>query len=376
VPIAFKENWRYDGITPITFTYDKNWVTEQTITESTTQTKENTTTVNVSATLEIEAGWEVGAVNKFVGHVSASATAGKEWASTASTANTYEVAKAKSEGESQGIATTIGEHREAPGVYRYAYFGVTDAYALYEVDKTTRAVNKVTFTTCARPASLAWGIDFDPDYANPKFGKTGGGEDLEIPDLDFTNAPAPTVVLEDDEDITPPPPPPPETIETTLTGWWAKQYAATDGGSSVTAGDNAVDSDPGEQVDWTFKIERFELINQRANGTYGALQFITTFTVYEKKGGTKIEMTRTHQADLTGRLVTEVLSTTQQVGGTYTFGNNKDTNHSLVYLTSANNDVIGQVWGKLDDSAKDDSNKLAYEAELKFRFVEKNPAAQ
>jgi hypothetical protein len=368
VPIAYKDNWRYNGITPITFTYDKSWITEETITDSTTKTKENSTTVSVSATVEIEAGWEVGTTSKFVGHVSASATAGKEWGSMVSTSNTYEVAKTKSEGESQGIATTIGEHGEEPGVYRYAYFGVTDAYALYEVNKDTREIIHVAYTTCARPSSMAWGIDFDPDYQDPKFGKTGGGEDLEIPDIDFTNAPVPTEELEEDEVIEPPPPEAPQFINTSMSVDLSSSNAVSKS-SSNTKGDGDISSKSGKETKWEFAIDRLTLENKRADETYGALKIECTYTAIE--GGsdsTTWETTATFMVYLTDRQVVEVnIEPPQTVDGSVT-----GQHYDFVNVSFVENDVIKSLAIRYDGSGKD-GNSQAFNAVLNLRFEEKNP---
>jgi hypothetical protein len=204
VPVAYKTAYYYNGTTPITITFEKNWVTEDTITQSTTKTKEETTTWNWGGTVTVGVEAEAGAIfakAKVTGSVSASAS--YELAQALSTSNTLETARMKAEGESESISATIGDHGEAPGTYRYALFGTTDVYCLFEVDPATRAIRGIQYETCARESSYAWGIDFDP-AAIPKFGKTGGGDLLEIPDIDFTTVAAPTDTLEG------PPAPPPE----------------------------------------------------------------------------------------------------------------------------------------------------------------------
>jgi hypothetical protein len=149
--------------------------------------------------VEAEAG-AIFAKAKVTGSISASAS--YELAQSLSTSNTLETARTKAEGESESISATIGDHGEAPGTYRYALFGTTDVYCLFEVDPATRTIRDIQYETCARESSYAWGIDFDP-AAIPEFGKTGGGDLLEIPDIDFTTVAVPTDIMEG-------PPTPPE----------------------------------------------------------------------------------------------------------------------------------------------------------------------
>jgi hypothetical protein len=52
-PIAYKTAYYYGGTTPITITFEKSWVNEETITESTTKSKEKTTTLNTSVTATV-----------------------------------------------------------------------------------------------------------------------------------------------------------------------------------------------------------------------------------------------------------------------------------------------------------------------------------
>jgi hypothetical protein len=212
VPIAYKTQYVYEGIIPLTITVEKNWVNEETITQSTTKTREHTTTTSVSGSVEVGVEAEAGAIfAKAKVTAKLSTTVGGEWANTVSTADTLETATAKAEGESESISATIGDHEEPAGTYRYTLFGVTDVYVLFKVNAGTREIEKAAFTTCARESSYAWGIDFDPSAV---FGKSGPGDLFKIPYIDFSEAEAPTEEL---EDAIEPPQPPSETITTAMT---------------------------------------------------------------------------------------------------------------------------------------------------------------
>jgi hypothetical protein len=260
VPIAYKTQYQYDGITPITITFEKNWVNEETITQSTTETVEKTSMFHIEGNITVGVASEAGAIiAKAKNSFSVSISWGGEWSTAISTEDTLETATTKAAGESESITATIGEHGEEAGTYRYALFGVTDFYVLYKVNKTTRAVEEATVTTCARASTYAWGIDFDPN-AIPEFGKTGGGDLFEVPDIDFTDEPPLTNELEEETVNTP-------YKNTTM----PLSVSAT--GASVISGQNLMiaGSQNGVNTDWKFEVKSMNLINERTIAGAGAI---------------------------------------------------------------------------------------------------------
>jgi hypothetical protein len=195
VPMAYKTSYFYNGITPITITWEKNWATEEGIAQSLTKAKDETWSVNSSVTvgMEITAKGGVPLVAEAEIKASVSATVGSEYGGTISTSQTYETTQSKVSGESESISATIGEHGEPNGNYRYALFGVTDVFCSFEVDPATHAIKKVEIIECVRATSLAWGIDYST--AND-FGQTGSSGKFEPPVVDFATLPDPTIVLE------------------------------------------------------------------------------------------------------------------------------------------------------------------------------------
>jgi hypothetical protein len=360
VPIAYKTAYRYDGTTPIDITFQKDWVTEETITQSTTKTKEQTTTVNASATVEAGVEAEAGIVfAKVKTSLSIATTFGTEVTIAASTSNTLETAQTKANGESESISATIGEHGEAPGTYRYALFGLTDVYCTFAVDPDTREILSINYTTCARASTYAWGIDFDPNEI-AEFGKTGGDDLLEIPEIDFTDIDAPTDVLEGA-----PKPPPPDTVDGEVTLY----IDSIIGGAEKTKGDNDVGTQDGSHTDWEFEIQSMALKNQRTDGTYDTLEIHFVYTVKEGKSNwTVLTIDKTHAVDFGSHKALELRPPiTEKRTGTI---NGKQ--HGFVHAGSWSNGLLNQLYLKIDSSAGDDRNNIGFRPTLTVRFVKKN----
>jgi hypothetical protein len=360
VPIAYKEAYRYNGTTSITITFEKNWVTEETITESTTKTKENTTSVNASAT--VTAGIEASAGVLFASvktSLSASTTLGTEYLSTVSVSNTLETAKAKAEGETQSISATIGEHGEEPGTYRYSLFGVTDVYCLFAVDPESREVLSTEYTTCARASTYAWGIDFDPDEI-PAFGKTGEGDLLEIPEIDFNTVDAPTDILEGM-----PEPPPPATVDDEVT---INIGQIVGGATRAGGGDDDINSQSGRHTDWEFEVRSMNLINQRTDGTYDTLEISFLYTVKEGQSNwTELQVNKVHQVNFGSYKALELRTPTNEKRA----GTINGEQHGWVSAGSWSNGLLNSLSLKIDDSG-DDRNNIGFNPNLTIRFVKKN----
>jgi hypothetical protein len=363
VPIAYKTQYYYNGSTPITITFQKDWVNEETITESTTQTKEKTTTVNASATVTAGVEAEAGVLfAKAKATASLSATLGTEYASAVSVSDTLETAQTKANGESESISATIGDHGEAPGTYRYALFGVTDVYCTFAVNPTTRTVHSIKYTTCARESTYAWGLDFDASEI-ATFGKTGGGDLLEIPEIDFTKVGAPTDILEGEPE--PPPPPPPATINAEVT----INIGRIIGGATNDGGDNGVNTQNGRHTDWEFEVKSMRLINERTDGTYDNLEISFLYTVKEGQSNwTVLKIDKVHTVPFGDNKALELRTpTTEKRTGTI-----NGEQHDWVSAGSWSNGLLNSLSIKIDDNATDDRNYIGFDPTLTIRFVKKN----
>jgi hypothetical protein len=359
VPIAYKTPYRYDGTTPITVTFEKSLVNEETITESTTQTKEKTTSVNASATATVGVEAEAGIiVAKVKTSASFSTTVGTEVVNAISTSNTFETAKTKVSGESESISATIGEHGEAPGAYRYALFGLTDVYCTFAVDPETREIISINYTTCARASAYAWGIDFDPNEI-PVFGKTGSGDLLGIPDIDFTDIDAPTDTLEGL-----PKPPPPETVDAEV----RIDFGNIIGDATSVSGDNNVNSKNGRHTNWEFEIQSMALINPRTDGTYDTLEIRFVYTVTEGEGDTVLRITKTKLENFASHKAVELRDPTTVKRE----GRIDDEFHGWKYYGPWSNGLLNYLYVKVDDSAGNDSNHIGFHPDITVRFVKKN----
>jgi hypothetical protein len=71
---------------------------------------------------------------------------------------------------------SIGEHGQPSGKYRYSLFCTTDVYYVLIINEEEE-IEIVTdyIAICARPASYAWGVDYEPDFSG-NFGKTAAGD--------------------------------------------------------------------------------------------------------------------------------------------------------------------------------------------------------
>jgi hypothetical protein len=368
VPVAYRTAYYYNGTTPITITFEKNWVTEESITQSTTKTREQTTTINASGTVTVGTEVEAGAIfAKATVSASISATVGGEWATAISTSDTFETAKTKAEGESESISATIGEKGEVPGTYRYALFGTTDIYCLYAVDPDTREVRSIEYVSCTRETSYAWGIDFDP-AAIPTFGKTGGGDMLEIPEIDFTEVDAPTDIMEG-----PPEPPPPETKVTPIT--WSTGIERGTGPNCISSSgtDGEIGTNKDSAITWTFAVSDVELINNRGDGTYTDLRARFVYTVAENKGDyTVLRIDRT----LTKSLASYRAKALKADGDVLTASHSGTIHGNVVdkvqYVRNVSYGLVRRLDLLVDGPNKGDDYLFYFDATLALEIIEDN----
>ena len=358
VPIAYKTAYRYNGVTPITIVYEKSWHTEESIMESMTTTKDRTWETNASAKVGVEVGGEAGIPLVAKGTVKASfeATVGGSYGETVSTSSTWETTRTRMQGESESISATIGENNEAPGMYRYALFGITDVFCLFKVDPTTREILSQTIVNCGRENSYAWGIDFEPDE-HGTWGKTGDGPLFDIPDVDFLNMPAPTELIED----LPEPPP------TTATGYMSYNMGdVIQTANRIGGGDDEIDSKNGQKTIVTLNISiQPDTYNPSLN-VYRSIKINYTYTVKEGKSNwSELQFIGSKTIPLDFDLI-ELTGYTNQ---TYS-GDIWDKHHDWVSVISNGSNLLRWLSVKIDGSGND-LNNIGFNATLNINYVKK-----
>ncbi|MDR2887286.1 MAG: Ig-like domain-containing protein [Bacteroidales bacterium] len=192
VPLAYLDAIYYAGVTPISITYSEDNVTQESISESVGEAAEHSFTESSSVTLEV--GSETGIGPEWLNiktSLKESVFTGWDETNSRSFSNTYETSRSKSTQITQTISTTIGEHGEAAGMYRWSLFSTTDVYYYVVTDRANTTVVGTSIEFCARPTQY-WEIDYDPDRGG-SFGKTAKGELLEIPEIDLSTLPSPEV---------------------------------------------------------------------------------------------------------------------------------------------------------------------------------------
>jgi hypothetical protein len=123
---------------------------------------------------------------------------GWEETNTRSVTNTFTTVSSWSSQETDIYQTTIGNNGEPPGKYRYSLFATTDVYYVLVTDRARTQVIEAYTAVCARPQSLGWGIDYEPNM-DGSFAKTANGNLLVIPATILSQLTDPIVEL-------PPPP--------------------------------------------------------------------------------------------------------------------------------------------------------------------------
>jgi len=203
VPIAYRPAVEYNGITPITITYERSNVTEESVKLSMTTAVIN----SVSRSEETNWNFEVGTgaeatakVGTFSASLNSSITASKggstiwDITNTRSISDTFETTSTKITGEKDITSAKIGANGESSGLYRYTFFGTTDVYYVLITNKDKKFLSHY-FSVCARN-NLRLGIDYDPDLLG-SFEKTGNGDLLKVPNINLFTLPIPTNKIED-----------------------------------------------------------------------------------------------------------------------------------------------------------------------------------
>ena len=197
VPLAYRDAIIYNGKTPITIGYSNSDVSETSISKSVEEAYSysfsESSTTEWSKSKEVGAcidGWFSAKVSKTKG-----GSTGWDKTNTNSVANTFTTASSKARELTDSIEVTIGNNNEPSGKYRFSLFSTTDVYYVLVTNRAKTQVTQAYTAVCARPQSLAWGIDYEPDMGG-SFAKTAGGDLLTIPQIVLSRLPDPADIYD------------------------------------------------------------------------------------------------------------------------------------------------------------------------------------
>jgi hypothetical protein len=205
VPILFRDAVKWEGIpsSGIAVGFDRSEATEQVVSQAITTASSETISKNQELNYGLTVGGEASAKGGFLGiaevgwKASVSATVGgaTTWGSesTRSRESTVETSISKSTGSTDSLSFTVTGD-DPYGKYRYTLFGTTDVYVVIQIDQHKTYINDSYLSYCARPASYSWGVDYDPDF-NGTFKRNVPGALLELPELDLSSFPTPTLLV-------------------------------------------------------------------------------------------------------------------------------------------------------------------------------------
>lgn len=175
----------FNGVTPISVTFEESSVTTEKVEESLTKTISESlseiSTGSASFNIGVEAGTENFKVNL-------GAEYSRQWGTTEensnSTANTYSVASEVSKSIKNTISYSIGEHGETVGYYRLSMVSTCDVYYLVSTSRDNSKLIEINIVLCARSNSVRFIIEYSEDGS---FGKTSDSNKLSWPDDFYKN---------------------------------------------------------------------------------------------------------------------------------------------------------------------------------------------
>lgn len=187
VPISPGVAVEYNGQTPITVSFEKRTITEESVSKALTKAVSE----SVSVTSMGSATFEVNQKFKYVvGETSVGASYSRQWGTVTdksnSTSNTYETAVSQAEEQSTALTYTVGENDEKKGFYRLSLMGTCDIYAVVQTSRDNSSVINISYTLSARD-DLKYRLEYDDD------GQFDCSTDnIELPDNYYLTLPIPT----------------------------------------------------------------------------------------------------------------------------------------------------------------------------------------
>lgn len=190
VPIGDLDlNATYNGITPVTVTYQKSTVKTDKITESiTTAVKQTTVSSRGMVTSgKFSTGFFYNSIGGTMQWGGDDITTYSSLIEEISVEETLETVKEYVDGKERFVSYNVGNHGEPAGRYRIALFATTDVYVTVQMKPDNSAlVSEPEITVCARK-SINAELDYDTNLYGD-FPRTGGGGMLTVPDTDAFTA--------------------------------------------------------------------------------------------------------------------------------------------------------------------------------------------
>jgi hypothetical protein len=194
VPVACGPYFEYNGTTPQQIRYEKSLFEQTTIIESIKTAASHSFTNGTSTELKLSAKEGFG-IGPFEASIEGSVS--QKWytdeTESRSFTSTYTTETVKGFKEKIELTATVGEHGEAAGLYRYAFFTITDVYYVVKTDKAKTTVTEAYIALCNRPGG-GWYLDYAPGY-DDTFGKTAPGDLLKTPAIVPAELPVPSIKI-------------------------------------------------------------------------------------------------------------------------------------------------------------------------------------
>ncbi|MCL2522929.1 MAG: hypothetical protein FWE36_08740 [Erysipelotrichales bacterium] len=191
VPIASTIPITFNGVTPITVSFQRTTISEEnvqralseTVSHSVATTRMNTAGVSVTSGTGSESPVNLQVNRHF------SRTWGTVTTNTNSTTDTFATATSISESISESITFTIGNNNEPVGDYRLSLFAIADIYFIITTSLDNNNLLSMEAIISARTTpEPRFGLDFDVVGGN--FGKTATTEMIDFPEYFWRDLPS------------------------------------------------------------------------------------------------------------------------------------------------------------------------------------------
>ncbi len=195
VPISSGTAIEYNGQTPITVSFEKSIVTQDSVSKSLTKAVSETVSVTSMGSATFKVGqkfkYNIGAAKA---ETSINASYSRQWGTVTdksnSTSDTYETATSETEELREAITYTIGDHDEEKGVYRLSLIGTCDIYAVVQTNLDNSSVVSISYTLSARD-DMRIKIEYDDDGLFD-----GNAEKIKLPTNYYLSLPLPEKTID------------------------------------------------------------------------------------------------------------------------------------------------------------------------------------